>query len=609
MPRSILMAAVLMLAAGCDATTNDGVSGTDAPLVRLTPDEHANTVRDLFGQTALRRWVERIEDDEDLAQALGVIDDAFPLSLPGDQPVHGFEGQAEGQVSSAYHIQAYQAVARGYAPMIRMDGALLACGDWDARDEAGKDACGRDTMMQFAQRAWRRPTTTEEQQRLEALWTDLRTERDPAAAMEGMAEALLQTPAFLYRLDDPQGPADGAGIIPLTSWEMASRLSYALWDSMPDAELFAAAAADALQTREQVVAQARRMLMHPKARPAVVRFHRQWLDIDDVFSVRANLDHYADVYAGPTMNMVRADAGGDELEARQDLEEAWSTTLIGYRRAMSIEADLFFEQTIFERSGTLAELFTSSEGFVTTIEAFGEPVGTQDLHGGSLEVDRSGRARVMSFDDGNIGYRLATRPAQFDPSKRAGLLTLPGFLAVHSHPVHPAPILRGVHLLEKMLCEPVGQPPAEALNAEVPDVSEAEGTNRERLASITSSPGCMACHGRINPMGFAFEHYDTLGGYRERDNDLPVDASGTLKPHNGPEMVFSDAIDLGKQMATHPSVQDCYAKQWTQYLLGGEIGRDDPSLAEVQAAFREGGHIPDLLVNIVASDAFRFRTK
>lgn len=612
-PVTVLLGVALSACAPQVPVGRDGVS----PLVRLTPEEHARTVRDLFGEQAVRMW-SRVRFEPELSldeplppEELALARAQFPMQLPGDQEVHGFEGMVAGQSISPYHIESYQRVARSYSSMVRWSRQVLVCDDWDTRVGRARARCALDSMLDLATRAWRRPLTDEEIARLTDLWGVLAAERPVEAAMEGFVEALLQSPAFLYRLDDPRpgadaGSTDGEARVALTDWEMASRLSYALWDSMPDDALFQAAARGELSTVEQVADQARRMLADDRARSAIASFHRRWLDIDELFSVRLDRETYADRYGGPHYAAV-ADEGKD-AEA-QDLEEVWSSAVIGLRRALRDEADRFVTDAVLDGGGTLADLFGATRGVVTDVEVFDGRVSTEVLHGEDVvTVDRSGEPEIRVVSDGNLSYTLQTWPAAFDGEARAGVLTLPGFLAVQSHPVHPAPILRGVHLLERVACEPVGQPPADALDVQVPDAPDAMSTNRERLTQITSPANCAACHDRINPLGFAFEAYDSFGGYRTDDFGQPLDTTGTWTPLGGDPVTFNDAVDLQAQLARHPVVQDCYVRQWTRQLLGDELAVDDEVLVGLQQRFRDqGGDIPALLVDLVSSDAFRFR--
>ena len=150
----------------------------------------------------------------------------------------------------------------------------------------------------------------------------------------------------------------------------------------------------------------------------------------------------------------------------------------------------------------------------------------------------------------------------------------------------------------------LGAPIQGAETALPPDSLAVESTNRERTAAATASPACASCHRRINPPGFAFEHYDALGAWRARDNGQPVDASGSLALPGGETLTFADG-DFVHQLAASDRVRDCYALHWTRTALGDRIEAATPGLEAIQREFREDDSIEDLLVSIAGSDLFR----
>ena len=151
----------------------------------------------------------------------------------------------------------------------------------------------------------------------------------------------------------------------------------------------------------------------------------------------------------------------------------------------------------------------------------------------------------------------------------------------------------------------LGTPVQGAETALPPDSLTVESTNRERTAAATSPATCASCHRRINPPGFAFEHYDALGAWRARDNGQPVDASGSLALPGGETLTFADGIEFVHQLAVSDRVRDCYALHWTRYALGDRIEAEAPGLDAIQRGFREDDSIKDLLVSIAGSDLFR----
>ena len=472
-----------------------------------------------------------------------------------------------------------------FASFALLSPTFFTCGDCAALPAAEQKRCAWASIERFAERAWRRPLEAEERERIETFW---RTNLAAGPANEAVAltvAGILQAPAFHFRLE--RGDAPGGRPTP---WELATRLSYFLWDSMPDAELFAAAVAGELATRAGVERQVRRMLDDPKARPAVVHFHNQWLGTDQVLRVAPARRAF-----GPLFGIT------PEIETARDDDVKWPTIMGPVRHSLKLETELFVEQTVFDGDGTFTALMTDHHGFLSeaTAPIYGEAVTR--LH------DRPEVTRQIEFVAVSIGRKepLTLYPAEFAPGQRAGVLTQPSVLAVGAYAVQPGPILRGVHVLERIACMELGTPIQGAETALPPDSLTVESTNRERTAAATSPATCASCHRRINPPGFAFEHYDALGAWRARDNGQPVDASGSLALPGGETLTFADGIEFVHQLAASDRVRDCYALHWTRYALGDRIEAEAPGLDAIQRGFREDDSIKDLLVSIAGSDLFR----
>ena len=191
--------------------------------------------------------------------------------------------------------------------------------------------------------------------------------------------------------------------------------------------------------------------------------------------------------------------------------------------------------------------------------------------------------------------------------QRAGILTLPSVLALGAYAVHPAPILRGKRILERLACQDLGTPVAGAEASQPPDSEDAEATNRVRTENATEAPVCAACHQTLNPPGFAFENYDAMGRWRTEDNGLPVDASGTVTFAGGEAISFENGVDFAHKLASSPRVHDCYVLRWTRYATGVQFVEGDEGLGALQKSFRQNSNVPDLLVRLATSDLFRYR--
>jgi hypothetical protein len=190
-------------------------------------------------------------------------------------------------------------------------------------------------------------------------------------------------------------------------------------------------------------------------------------------------------------------------------------------------------------------------------------------------------------------------------------LTSSGFLASTSHAVNPSPVQRGVFVLERLLCAPTPAPPANVDTNPPQGGEDQPQTNRERYAEHSSNPTCAGCHTMIDGIGFGFEHYDSMGVWRDEDGGRPVDATGQLVAGSDVDGPFDGAVELAHRLADSDTVRDCVATQWFRYSLGRNVeGEDACTEASLKADFAQsGGDVRELLVAIARSDAFRYRRK
>jgi hypothetical protein len=363
-------------------------------------------------------------------------------------------------------------------------------------------------------------------------------------------ETMLQSPDFLYRVELSEGasPVDAEGtIVPLTSWEMASRLSYFLWGSMPDDDLLAAAESDELSTKEQIAAQARRMLDDPRARDAVAMFHQQWLDYDRIGNV-----------------------GKDST-----LFPEWSSAI---GDLMKEEMRGFIDHVVFDGEGDLKTLLTAPYTYAS-----------EDL---AKFYGASGGGK-----DGALGR------VDFDPNQHAGILSMGAILAYYAHSDQTSPVLRGKLVREVFLCDTLDPPPAMFQ----PPMPDPDTTGRER-AKQHASGGCANCHNLMDPIGFGFENYDALGRWRDQENGAPIDASGSII-ESDVDGNFDGVRELTNRLAESEDVQACYAKMWFRFAYGRmETTEDACSMEQVTQTFSEsGGNVKELLVALTQTDAFMYR--
>ena len=596
---ALALFAVLPLSAGQRVVAVPKHAGTAT--LALTPAEYNNTIAELLGfPRDGARWPERPAIADALsprrAASKGVFlppppPPVWPWRVPAEPGADGFEGIVQGQNPSSYQVEELHLAAMHFASFVFDSPTFLACADWAALPAVEQERCAWTSIGRFAQRAYRRPLGSEERARLERFW-HANLEAGPLNEAVALTVAgILQAPPVHFRIEPRDAPASSE-TPGLSQWQLATRLSYFLWDSMPDDALFAAAESGRLSTAAEVGRQARRMLADPKARPAVVRFHHQWLGTDKVLLVAPARRAF-----GPLFGLT------PRLKTARDDDVEWPAIMGPVRHSLKLETELFVEQTIFDGAGTFHALMTDNHGHLSdaTVPIYGQNA--------TRITDRPAVTRHIEIVVASIGRQqeLTLYPAEFPRSERAGVLTLPSVLALGAYAVQPGPILRGKRVLERLACMDMGTPIQGAESALPPDTLTAERTNRQRTAAATSSPTCDSCHKLINPPGFAFEHYDAIGRWRAADNGVPVDASGSLTLTGGEEITFTDGVDFAHKLATSDRVRDCYVRHWTRYALGTHLEESAPGLAALQESFREDDSIKGLLVSIAGSDLFRFR--
>jgi len=514
---------------------DDRVSPGAAEARLLTRLQYDNTVRDLLGDSS-----------------------APAQSFPAENTLLGFGNNAsvhreslllaERQLTAAESVAA-AAVARGVD-------ALLPCSAGDR-----SDACVTNFVTTFGYRAFRRPLRDGESQPFVDLFQQAKTEWGFDAALTMVIQAFLQAPQFLYRPeslttgdDTPEGMTAGA-TIGLDSYQVASRLSYFLWNTMPDAELFALADQSKLSSEDTVREQARRMLEDDKARTTVGDFYAQWLGVTS--------------FPGLTRNAPDGTATGA-------YDDVWAKSLAA-----------FGQHTFWDEGGTLAALFTSKSVFLDSSLAV--LYGFDANAGGALSRD----AVTSLFEDPN----------------RSGILTQPALMALLAHAEQSAPVQRGKFVREQVLCQILPPPPPD-VDTTPPD-PDPKATTRERFKEHSANERCASCHRLLDQVGFGFEEFDQLGRFRAEENGFPVDSSGTVFDAGDPTVdgAFDGASDLSAKLAASPQVEACMATQWFRYGMGRAEQTDDScNLERVKSAFSgSGGDFKELLVSLATSDAFRYR--
>jgi len=502
-------------------------------LPRLTSSQYLNTVGDLLGG---------------------------PLPVPGLEPDTNpylfFNIGAASTTVSEVGVQRYEEAAElltqtVFADPARRD-ALIGC-----VPAAADDACAVGFIEAFGRRAMRRPLSPEERGR----WIGVAVELADGNPWEGLRMAvagMLQSPNFLYRVDlgefaavDSRVEAGEAGFGSgkrfYTGWEMASRLSYLLWNTTPDDQLLAAAEAGLLDEPAGILAEAERLLADPRADVTILAFFGQYLDL-------ARLAH------------VERDAA---------LYPLYTPALA---EAMRRELELLIFDFVNTEDADIRGLFSTRKTYVNSELAA--------LYG----IDAPG-ATLDTF----VPVELPV------DGPRAGILTLGAFLMMNAHATETSPTLRGRYLRERVLCETVPAPPDD-VDVNIPEADGEANTLRERLEQHRADPSCAGCHAFIDPPGFLFEHFDTIGVFRELDNGYPIDSSGELdgKP-------LADARDLAAALAEDQRVARCMVTQLYRHANGRlEEPQERPGLREIEEEFAAADYsFRELLLAFVTSEPFR----
>lgn len=416
-------------------------------------------------------------------------------------------------------------------------------------EKLSRAECTRKIMAAFAQRAYRRPVTKAEVDRLVAIAGMAEKEGESfERGIQLAVQATLVSPHFLFRVELDKDPNNPKAKRLLSPYEMASRLSYFLWSSMPDAELFALAGQGKLQDPTVLAAQVKRMLKDPRARTLADNFAAQWLTLRKLNDVTPDPGRF------PSFN--------DEL-----------------RKSMRMETELFFEAVVREDRSVLDFL---DGDFTYLNEALAKHYGIEGIQGKQFR-------RVSLTGD-----------------ERGGVLTHASVLTVTSNPTRTSPVQRGKWVLEQILGTPPPPPPAAV--PELPDEKQGElkGTLRQRMEQHRADPQCATCHARMDPLGFGLENYDAIGRWRTRDGGSPVDSSGELpdgRRFNGPAQLI--AILKGQKTQFVHSL----AERFITFGLGRGIEPYDKCNIDaiVRRVAQNDYRFSALVTEVVLSEPFRMR--
>jgi hypothetical protein len=509
-------------AAACAAAVKSCQPGDPGPRLvrRLSRTEYDNTLRDLFGVTQ-----------------------SYAPGLVPDVVVKGFDNNAQALVVSPLLAQQLQRAAEAVAAQVAARPAYACSGDGAA--------CAQAFLTGAAARIFRRPLTSDEVTRWLAVYqtgSSTAPSGTPAhqSGMELLLAGMLQSPGFLYRSE--LGADDGTGRYALSSYEIASELSYFLWAAPPDDALWQAAASGGLRDPAAIAAQARRLLASPRARASLDRFTVQWLGIDQLATVPKDPVTYPQL-----TDALRADMG-------EEVDRTFAAVAQG--------------------GGTIRDLLIGSSTWVNA-----------DLAG------FYGLPAPASPDAGGFGLVQG----------RGGLLATGAVLTVRSRANSSSPVLRGRMVRERLLCQDLPPPPPGVV-AQPPPVDPSQ-TTRQRFEAHRSDPSCASCHHLMDPIGFAFEHYDGIGRFRTTEGGQAIDDTGQVLDSASTDGSFTGIDGLAALLAGSDEVQSCFALQWVRWAYGIQEDAQTACLADdIRARFKASGYvIEDLLVGLTQASQFRFR--
>jgi hypothetical protein len=428
---------------------------------------------------------------------------------------------------------------------------------------AARAAYARDVLRAFAARAFRRPVEDAKVNQLADI-ARATYEQPGKSFEEGIAHAMLfvlASPRFLFRVDEPEAVPAGAAYAPVDEYSLASRLSYFLWSSMPDQELFDLAAKGELRAR--LPAQIDRMLKDSRSQGLVKNFVGQWLQARDIETVPINARVILGILGGPNNVAAPVDFNGP------------------IRKAMHRETEMYFDHVMREDRSVL-EFLDSDYTYLN--ELLAKHYGIPDVTGDEM--------------------RLVKLPPD---SPRGGLLTQGTILAVTSNPTRTSPVKRGLFILDNFLGAPPPPPPPSvpALEDAKPKNADHEPTLREMQEAHRADPLCSSCHSRMDPLGLALENFNAMGNWRDKDNKQPIDSTGQLITGEK----FKNVQEL-KHILAHDRQLDfyrCLTEKLLTYALGRGLESYDVETVDqiVDQLARQNGRFSAVLNGVINSAPFQ----
>lgn len=523
--------------------SQDG-SPTDSDDWGLGPDAHDEPLPPYAPHEGMLRRLTRAQFRNAMFDLFGVEIQVTELDSDGYTGDFAVTGAAT-VVTSNRGAEQYQEMAENVVDEIFADDArrlaLMGCTPTSADDE-----CTRGYLEKLGRRAWRRPLSSEELTRLLSVSSLAGEELGvPSEGARWATVALLGSPHFIYRPE--LGEPVGDGTNRLTSYELASRLAFLLWNSLPDDALLDEAESGVLTTSEGLLDVAEKLLAAPRGREAVASFAEDYMRLDRIAAQPKDVGLYP-AY-GPALQKAMV----------VDMREAWAK--VAYDEDTSVLG--VFSTEVVVANAELASLY--------------------GLDASGLTSDTYGTFTLPS--DGG----------------RTGALTRAGFLSQFANQKEGSPTLRGKFIREAIMCGEVPAPPANVA-LEIPESdSSAPTTKRERLADHRGVTTCAGCHALMDPLGLPLEQFDAIGTFRTTEHGLEIDPSGEF---DGTPV--DDARGLGEVLSDSETVAECIVRKYYQYALGyPERDVDEIVIQELNESFADSGRrLRKLILDVVAHEAF-----
>jgi hypothetical protein len=493
---------------------------------RLNHAEYNNTIRDLLG----------VEGD-------------FAAAFPSDDVGYGFDNIGDVLSMPPILMEKYLTAADKIIAKVMENSEAKSRLFFCKPDKEKMAECTRKILERFASRAYRRPATEAEVKRLAGLVELAEKNGESYEAGIGLAaKAVLVSPNFLFRVERDPEPDNPKAVHAVNDYELASRLSYFIWSSMPDDELLELVRKGDLSKKEILAAQAKRMLKDPKSKALTENFAGQWLQLR------------------------RLKTSMPDTKLFKDFNEP-------LRADMQKETELFFDYIVKEDRSVL-EFLDSDYTFLN--ERMAKHYGIDGVQGNDFR-------KVTLSDD-----------------RRGGVLTQASILMITSNPTRTSPVKRGKWILENIFNAPPPPPPPD-----VPELSEKKAvvesaSLRQRMEQHRKNPNCAVCHDRMDPIGFGMENYDAVGAWRDKDGKFDIDPAGELPDGKS----FKSPKELKVILkAKDKQFRRCLADRLLTFALGRGLEASDQCCVDQIAddLGRNDYRFSSLVVSIVQSEPFRMR--